>query len=187
MTKKDLRKAIRNLNLALSKPERQDYSISVTQQILASPLWRKSNVVLLFSSLPDEMDTSHLVECAIKEGKQIILPVISGDDTLELYYYHPQHLTQGRYNILEPDPRCDKKIEDLSKIDLALIPGIAFTESGHRLGRGKGYYDRLLPQLSCPCYGVAYPHQVLPSLPLDPWDKQLNGVFFPNSYHSFGH
>ncbi len=181
MTKKDLRKAIRQQNLALSESERQEYSLRVTHEIIATPMWEKADTLLLFSSLPDEIETSLLIEYALNAGKQIVLPVINSDETLDLYYFHPRHLTRGRYNILGPDPVVDKRVENLAAIDLAIIPGVAFTESGHRLGRGKGYYDRLLPQLSCPCYGVAYPHQVLTSLPLDPWDKQLNGVFFPTS------
>jgi 5-formyltetrahydrofolate cyclo-ligase len=85
-------------------------------------------------------------------------------------------LERNNWGIEEPIPTLCTRI-DPADIQMALIPAIAFDQAGHRLGYGKGYYDRLLPQLHCPCYGIGFTEQLVPdSLPVEPHDVALTGL-----------
>lgn len=145
--------------------------------ICASDEWRGAGRVLLYSPLPDELDTGILIDRAMEEGKGIILPAVDGDDIRLLAYNPHTSLRKGRFGISEPDDGAEE-ILDFDSIGLAFIPGRAFTPGGDRLGRGRGYYDRLLPRLSCPLWGLALPPQVFSSLPVDPWDVRMDKVFW---------
>lgn len=75
---------------------------------------------------------------------------------------------------------CDWQDIPAEEIDFAIIPGVAFDKNGMRLGRGGGYYDRLIPLMHCPCAGVALEWQLFEELPSDPWDKPVDTVVMPD-------
>lgn len=177
MTKSELRSEMRRRLKALqAMPElRREAAEKLLQRVTVSDLWRQAHNLLLFASLPDEVDTAPLLEAATAQGKQVWLPRVEGDD-LALCRYAPQWLRPGAFHIPEPTPDAPL-LTDFSRLDLALIPGLAFTPKGARLGRGRGYYDRLLPRLACPKMGLGYGFQVVDEIPTDPWDVRLDGVF----------
>jgi 5-formyltetrahydrofolate cyclo-ligase len=135
--------------------------------------------VLLYHSLPDEVDTHQLIGSALQEGKRVLLPVVVGDDLELRFLPTPDALREGAFHILEP---TGAPFTDYAAIDLAVIPGVAFTPDGRRLGRGRGYYDRLLahfPQsLSSSPYliGLCWPFQLLADLPTEPHDLTVHAV-----------
>ena len=96
--------------------------------------------------MKDEVQTHAFIE-KWSRSKRIILPVVTGDELELRVYTGPQDLAIGSYGIAEP---TGAPFTDYETIDLAVIPGVAFDRYGHRLGRGKGYYDRLLPQIPAP-------------------------------------
>ncbi len=175
ISKQEIRKSIRQQINGLNRDIRTEWDVRTTRMVLESPIWQKAETILLFASLPDEIDTSRLIEDAVSAEKRIILPVVRDSD-LELFVYHPGQIAPGAFGIMEPTSNASP-LSDFSAIDLAIVPGIAFTRKGDRLGRGKGFYDRLLPLLPCPCYGLGYTLQILHSLPTDPWDVSLDGIF----------
>lgn len=176
MTKQEIRAQIRANIKLMQKAERDAASINICQQIIATQEWQMANTVWLYAALPDEVDLSLLIQSAGECGKQVLLPVIDGDNLL-IKFYDPQHIVQtGRYNIPEPT-ECCPTLSNFDEIDLAVIPGRAFTRDGLRLGRGKGYYDRILPSLRCPKWGVAFACQIKTELPTDPWDVPLDRIF----------
>ena len=134
-------------------------------------LFLKSRNILLYHSLPDEVQTASFIEKWYKE-KNIFLPVVEGND-LTIKKFEPKNLIKGSFNILEPqgDP-----INDLAIIDLAIIPGVAFDRKCNRLGRGKGFYDRLLKNLKCKKIGIAFTFQIIDSVPVDEFDVPLDGI-----------
>jgi len=175
MTKQELRQQIRNSIQRLSAAERDTQSLYVCLQILGSAEWQQANTVLLYAAMPDEVSLQLLIDDAFGSGKRVILPVVEGDHLL-LRQYDPQHCSvQGPFKILEPTAEC-AELTDLCQIDLAIIPGRAFTRRGHRMGRGKGYYDRLLPALQCPKWGVCFTCQLVRFIPVDEWDVTMNRV-----------
>lgn len=101
---------------------------------------RKAKTILLYASLTDEVPTlDYIEECPC----QCVLPCVVDEENLELRYYSSREdlVVRGKFKIPEP---TGKLFSDYAKIDVAFIPGMAFDRQGHRLGRGKGYYDRLL-------------------------------------------
>lgn len=175
MDKKELRQLIRQRVSGISPSIREMSSKGVTSFVTSEPQWEQSKVVLLFNSLPDEIDCGYLIRDAVCSGKTVILPVVDGD-TLSLVKYDPDHLVVGSFGIMEPDCSCEEVSPE--DIDLAIIPARAYSMLGVRLGRGKGYYDRLLPQLACPKWGICYTCQLIPDLPSDKWDIPVDRVFF---------
>lgn len=132
-------------------------------------------VILLYHSMDDEVFTHDIIEHLHHTGHTVLLPTVAGDD-LELHEYTGVSAldTCGKYNIQESNGPL---FTDYDSINLAIIPGVAFTEDGKRMGRGKGYYDRLLPKLSCPLWGLAFPFQMLDDIPTEPHDITLSKVY----------
>ena len=121
-------------------------SFPVVMRLLSHPRIKTANTVMLYYSLPDEVDTHTLVDSLLMSGKHILLPRVTGEGTMELRRYTgPSDLAQGAYNIMEP---TGEVFDNYTDINLAVIPGVAFDKDGNRMGRGKGYYDRLLPKLA---------------------------------------
>lgn len=130
--------------------------------------------ILLYHSMPDEVCTHQLLKDLHAMGKTVLLPTVQGEDlTLHVYEGDAQLSTGTSFGIQES---MGPLFTDDSHIDLAIIPGMAFTLQGDRLGRGKGYYDRLLPRLTCPLIGIAFPFQILPNIPTEPHDIRMTEV-----------
>ena len=132
------------------------------------------HTILLYHSLPDEVGTHDLIRILHEQGYVVLLPSVDGND-LMLHVYEGEDTmnTGAAFGIQES---MGELFTDYAHIDIAIIPGMAFTQQGDRLGRGKGYYDRLLPHLRCPLIGIAYPFQLLPSIPTEPHDIPMTEV-----------
>lgn len=174
--KDDLRDYIREQKALCTQEQLADMSEAVVSSILFGGQWSVASTILLYFPLPDEVDIRPLIKVAQQAGHRILLPVVVGDD-LELRLYEGEEsLRTGTYNIMEPVGPLFPP-ENYSQIQLALIPGMAFDASGHRLGRGKGYYDRLLPQLpQAYKIGVCYPFQFVVHVPSEKHDVPMNEV-----------
>lgn len=161
----------------------KDFAASGKETAEAAALWAKvenlpefssAGTILLYMSIEGEVPASGFIE-KWRTVKRILIPKVAGDDLL-LYEYDPDRLTQGYRGILEPAE--DAVQAEYSDVDLAIVPGVAFTRSGIRLGRGKGFYDRLLPRLTCPKAGICFSYRIIPDIPTDPWDITLDKVIF---------
>lgn len=177
MTKKEIRNIVRQDIKSMTKEERDKQSEYVCQMIISSEQWMKAEIVLLYSAMEDEISLLPLFEDAQKSGKQIILPVMEGD-TLIFREFNPGQLSiENQFHIEEPTSKC-RLFTEFQRLNLAIIPGRAFTLEGERMGRGKGFYDRILPHISCPKWGVAFSCQIKDTLPTDPWDILMDSVLF---------
>lgn len=165
-----LRRIVVQSRKTFTPSQLDEMSRGVMQLLERHPLFVASHTVLLFHSLPDEVSTHDLISRYTSE-KQIILPTVVGSE-LQLHRFDGTYTT-GAFGISEADGPV---LTDLSTIDLAVIPGVAFDPSGNRLGRGKGYYDRLLPHLSCPLIGVCFPFQLVDHIPVEPHDMKMTEV-----------
>ena len=176
MEKKELRRIVRERKAAYSKESLKVMSDDICRSVMADGAWRASGVVLLYHALADEVCTDMLIRSAEIMNKTILLPVVVGDE-LELRVYEGREsLTLGSYGILEPTGTLFPESE-YHKIDLAIIPGMAFDEHRNRLGRGKGYYDRLLPKISNAYkIGVCFPFQLMECIPSEPHDVKVNEI-----------
>lgn len=151
-------------------------SIEITNRVLALASWQEAGTLLLYYPLADEVDVRPLIRKAFEEGKRVLLPVCVGDE-LELHLYQGEaSLAVGAFGIMEPTGPLFAP-ENYGEIDLAIIPGMAFDRSGHRLGRGKGYYDRLLPKIKeARLTGVCFPFQLLDEVPAEAHDVRVQEV-----------
>ena len=161
--------ALKKLQSVSTLNELSNIILASLEQLSA---FEEASVLLLYYSLSDEVNTHAFIE-KWKEKKTILLPVVVGDE-LELRRYTGTHDLQiGAYGINEPTGRLFK---DYNSIDLSIIPGVAFDNEGHRLGRGKGYYDRLLPQIHATKVGICFPFQLLPIIPSEPFDIKMDMI-----------
>ena len=132
------------------------------------PKFASARTVLLYYSLDDEVQTHDFVEKWHRQ-KTVLLPVVKGDELELRIYTGRQNLKTGEaYHIEEPTGEAFTAYE---KIDFAIIPGVSFDARGNRLGRGKGYYDKLLPLLHSYNIGICYNFQVNEKLPVEPFDR----------------
>ena len=144
-------------------------------------VWQQAQHILCYWSLPDELPTHEAVGRWLVAGKSIYLPRVKGDD-LEIVPYHgPQSLDDNnRFHIGEPVGDA----VDPSMLELIIVPAVALDKKRNRLGRGKGYYDRLLGSTQCPTIGVVCDFQLVDEVPVEPHDRPLDYVVTSDS--SFG-
>ncbi|WP_414630820.1 5-formyltetrahydrofolate cyclo-ligase [Bacteroides sp. UBA939] len=147
-------------------------SAEILAALEAHPAFRAARIVLLYYSLNDEVNTHEFIRKWSRK-KQILLPVVVGNELELRFYTGPQDLTTGSYHIEEP---TGERFTDYQAIDFAVIPGVAFDLAGNRLGRGKGYYDRLLPLLPAFKAGICFPFQLMEEVPAEPFDIRMDTV-----------
>lgn len=170
--KKLLRREIRARKSMLSDEEKTAAAAMVAARVEALPEYLAAHTVLAYCALPDELPTADIIARA-SACKTVVLPVVKGE-SLELRCYEPEHLKEGYKGILEPSDEATAVSP--ADIDIAIIPGMAFDAEGHRLGRGGGFYDRLIPQLHCPLVGIGFACQLVSSVPVEPFDRSLDFV-----------
>jgi 5-formyltetrahydrofolate cyclo-ligase len=171
LTKAALRTQARQTLAALSPDARAAASAQISRRIEALPDWTLARTVAFYAAQPSEPDLTALLAAP---GKIPCFPRVSGD-ALEFHRCHSKDLMRpGPWNLLEPDPDHCPMIPP-SEIDLLLIPGLAFTRTGGRLGRGGGFYDRFLARVHPRALklGVCFQAQLLPALPLEVHDHDV--------------
>ena len=233
MTKGEIRSFVKGLVRGISVEERARFSEALKEEVVGLECWRSAKEVMLFFSLPDEVDMLPLIRAALAEQKRIYLPrviatkvsrdvdvcevaegntlamggtlpkkseqamgstlpmrgtlpkkstlpagnTVSGEEMiLEVRESAPGQLALGRWGIWEPTDEAPL-LSDYSRLDLVVVPGVAFSSDGKRLGRGKSFYDRFLPLVPRAAFvGVCYPCQVVEQIPADPWDIGMDIV-----------
>lgn len=190
--KRRLRREMNRVLEELGAREIARRSEELTRHLLASPAWRDSSGVLAFASMPLEVQTDRLLEEARRAGKRVALPRIVGD----LLVFHelvddPPRLVRHVWGIREPLPEAP--VADLLdsprwEKPLVLVPGLAFDLQGHRLGRGRGFYDRFL---SAAVESGGYPRtlalcldaQVLEAVPAGTGDFRVQGLVTESGFY----
>lgn len=173
--KKIIRREIKERKVAVSIEDRQQLSAKIQERLLEMEEVAQAGTILLYHSLPDEVDTGILLSrLSNRRGgsKRVILPAVEGEYLL-LKEYIPNEMAAGYRDIAEP---TGEVCIDPSEIDLAIIPGVAFDSSCNRLGRGKGFYDRLIPYLSCKKIGLGFDFQIVDNIPCEEFDRPLDMV-----------
>ena len=173
MLKSELRNIIRESKRQLTGDSLDELSLAVIGKLRKHPRFLNARTVLLYHSLPDEVNTRQLIEETT--GKNILLPRVTDSENMELRLYTgPGSMKEGAFHIQEP---TGKVFTDYKDIDLAVIPGMAFDMHGHRLGRGKGYYDRFLAQIPDTYkIGVCFSFQLVGHVPTEPTDIAMDEI-----------
>ena len=176
--KADLRKEIHAALEKISPAVRAVESIEMCDRLEAQ--LRSAHTILFFAPLPDELDVWPLLEKFLAAGKICGLP--SFDTTTKDYSARQvlnlaTDISTGNFGIREPAPNCPAIT--LEKFDLILVPGVAFDWNGNRLGRGRGFYDRLLAKTTGLKCGAGYDFQLVGKIPVEPHDTKVNFIVTP--------
>ena len=182
MRKDELRCRMRELKRQFSN-QLEELSLPVVTRL--KPRLAEVQTVLAYYPLPDEVDIRQLLDDLVAEGKKVFLPKVLDDETMVWCpYVGAQHLVEGAFHILEPEytkgtvPFVYSDITQKEPSLLCtLVPGVAFDAAGHRLGRGRGYYDRFLaahPNIYK--IGVCFDFQKVAEVPTDEHDIPVDEV-----------
>lgn len=170
--KQIIREEISKIKQSLSKETVTDFSLQIINRLVQTDLFQKAKCVALYFAIDNEVQTATLIE-AWSDKKNIVLPVIDGDDIHFSLYTGNLNLKTGIFGIPEP---ASAAIITPEAIDVFVVPGIAFDHECNRLGRGKGYYDRYLAAVDKPVIGLCYDFQLVKSIPCDMHDKKMTAV-----------
>ena len=175
--KKELRLEIRNRKRQYSPSQLGELSLSVVSRLWENSHLQAAHTILIYYSLPDEVDTHSLADELLEKDKKVILPVVTGEGEMELREYTGRKdLREGPFHILEPIGRLFPE-KRYGEIELGVIPGMSFDRHGNRLGRGKGYYDRFLekvPQMHK--IGLCFDFQKVETIPTEPTDIPMDEI-----------
>lgn len=175
--KKEMRKQIREKLATLSKAEYDRKSDFIAKNLFETEEWKQSKIVGLTISIFPEVDTYRIIEKAWEEGKRIAaVKCIHESKGLEFYVIDDfSQVEKGYFGLLEPVPEKTGKVHKES-IELLMVPGLAFTPKGFRLGVGGGYYDRYLPGFKGKTISLAFEEQIVNHLPLEEHDYKVKVV-----------
>lgn len=170
MKKEQLRKKILGKLLSQNPEERRRKSDLIKKKLFKQKEFKSARYIMFYVSKKEEVDTSSMIEEALELGKKVMVPVTSVKEKkliCSLIKEPKKDLSIGPYGVRQPKKSRIKPV-GVEKIDLVVVPGIAFDRKNNRLGRGAGYYDRFLRQIPerVPKIGLAFGFQVQRRLPV---------------------
>jgi len=176
MEKENLRQSLQNRLLGISEQDRSDKSKKACRNLISTPQFKEAAVVMMYLSLPHEVDTSEAILSAWQLGKTVAVPKIS---------WQQRHMIPVQINTLETgfstevaglrNPISHMPVP-FSQIDLVVTPALAFDRKGNRLGRGGSYYDRFFSnkELQAKRCGIAFAEQIIDSVPIRDHDEKVD-------------
>jgi 5-formyltetrahydrofolate cyclo-ligase len=189
--KPTLRLQMRERLRAIGDAKRTQAGAQIASHILRlAPAWSPSTTIALFGGLKNEPDfLPHLIPALTQQGVRLTCFQIDSGELLPREFRSIYDLQRGQMNVWEPKPHC--RPVEIAALEIILVPGLAFTRDGLRLGRGGGYYDRLLehPQCKARRIGIAFDLQIVESIPVEPHDQRVHqiitesGLIQPSASH----
>ena len=172
LSKKEIRQEVKRRISALTDAERSLAATTVTEILLDNPRLREARCIALFASMEDEISTAELIK-KLAQQATVALPHIEGDE-MQFFAYRGE-LKCGKFGIAEPT--CSEPILP-AEIDVMILPARAFSASGERLGRGKGFYDKYLSHSDFRAYtiGIGFACQLFDLLPAEAHDRRVDLV-----------
>jgi len=173
-----LRKKIQQIRDCLSEKERIAASEKIADRFFKTKEYRNAKNIFIFYPFRSEIDTTIIIKKAVSDGKRIILPKVAGEK-LKLFFIDKasKQLKPGAYGIMEP---CEDKCKQakISQINLAVIPGICFDRNCNRLGYGRGFYDKIIPQLPVKTKRIAlcFHIQMIKKVPVERHDSKVDKI-----------
>jgi 5-formyltetrahydrofolate cyclo-ligase len=176
----DQKRALRSELIAararMTQDERRTGSLAIAERLDDLPAFREARLVAVYAPLGTEVDASGIARRAASRGQRVVFPrTVPGDRRLAFAECDAGALVRGPLGALEPPAGAPEL--DLGDIQCVVMPGVAFSEDGLRLGRGGGYYDATLARMPRAVrIGLAFDRQIVPALPREPHDAQLDAV-----------
>ena len=157
----------------LSVAEKAERSAKIMDSLFQERHFRNAKCVAFYMSIGSEVDTKPMIERAIAEGKEVLLPVVKTDHHIELYRFESfDKMKKGRFTIPEPEG----ELPPTTHPGVVVLPGVSFGLCMHRLGYGKGYYDRLVAHLPSYRIGICFDLQVVEKLPRHDNDQRMDMI-----------
>lgn len=178
--KSEMRLRARAARRAVMPEQREAASHAVTEALLSLPEMAAAHAVLVYGSMPEEVDTAELIESLWNRGVRVALPRVRGRRDLQLHWHErDRELCTGAYGLKEPCPEAPEALP--SEIDLVVVPGVAYDLECRRLGLGAGYYDSLLAGMngSTLTVGVAFDEQIARVVPCGEHDERVHVLITP--------
>ena len=176
MDKKELRKQIRELKRAMTEEQIVSSSQRLGELFLASEFYKNAKTIYGYLPYNQEVRTVPMLEQAIKDGKRVAVPKCYGDEMRFIYMDDLTQVENGYANI--PEPIADGPVAD-DKTALVLMPGMAFTKNGDRMGYGGGFYDKFLAaEPDHPTLALCYAFQMVEDLPTEDYDIPVDCVLW---------
>ena len=173
--KQQMREILRQKRRMLSAETREEDSVKILQQLEQMPCFQKAQTVLLYYPTNNEVDVLPLFK-KYKHDKTLLLPVSHRKEMTVSPYEGNTKMHRGRFRIPEPTTPSYK-----GRIDLIVVPAMAYDKAGHRLGRGGGYYDRFIKKQShATLVGVGYDFQLVEKVPRLSHDQKVDYVITPS-------
>ena len=177
MNKDEIRIQMKSARRGMSETQKKEKSLAVQRAILSLAEYAEAGCIMLYSPIGSEVETAWIAERALADGKRVLYPVTdeaSGKMTA-VEVTNNSEFVRGGFGISEP--RGEKYT---GKIDLIIVPGVAFDREGTRLGFGKGCYDRFLADTNVIRVGVCYDLQLTDSLPTEKHDARMDMIVTEN-------
>ena len=177
-TKSELRTAIQDRLKELTDREAAEKLEAIENRLFEFANFLESKIVLLYLGNTSGVDTRKILMRAYQYNKIVVLPVF-GDSQPGIKLYKVDDikadLKTGPGGVIRPDINRCKRVP-IDRIDIAIMPGLAFDEKGGRIGLGTGYYDRLIPRLDITTRKVAltFEEQIIPQVPMESHDKHVD-------------
>lgn len=171
--KQSLRRLVTQLKSQLSATEKQCEADAIFSQIEQNKWFSQSRNFAAYWALPDEMPTQQFIEKWYKQ-KNVYLPIVEGDTLIFRRYEGFEKMKNGEFGIQEPTGEI---LNNLNLLDFVIVPGVAFDLQNNRMGRGRGFYDRILSQTTAKKIGVAFKCQIFNTIPICNTDIKMDFVF----------
>lgn len=153
-------------------------SLEVLDVVEITGVFQQANKIFIYNALQDEVQTFDFIR-KWGDKKNFYLPVVAEDDIVFRECTSSVSFTQSTLGIMEP---LGEDFTDYDKIDLVIVPGVAFDRNKNRMGRGKGFYDRFLPKIKAPKMGICFEFQLLDNIPADNNDIKMDYIVSENDF-----
>lgn len=174
--KKALRQKMLAFRKGLTKEQYEAKSRAILARLYEEPRFQQAKTIFAYASMPDEVQLYDLLAHALREGKRVGLPLITGKGLMEAVNLPSlAALVPGKFGILTVRKE-EQSIIPADEVDFVVVPGAAFSQKGERLGLGGGYYDRYLMEKAPQAYRAAltFDGQVVASVPMEAHDAKVN-------------
>ena len=176
MTKQNLKRHLRAARIQLPECAIREKSLRIHHRLIRMPAYQIARRVACYVSVKNEVDTKTPIRAALREGKRVAVPIARANGAMDFQAIAGlNELRTAHYGLREPVPNPELILPPQA-LDVILIPGIAFDRRGHRIGSGKGYYDRFLTRTKAVRIGLAYDFQVIDRVPAEPHDVKMDWI-----------
>ena len=176
MDKAALRRQIREQKRAMTEEQINAASARLGELFVATEQYRNAKTIYGYLPYNQEVRTVPMLEQALKDGKRVAVPKVYGEEMKFIYMTDLSRIEKGYAGI--PEPIADEPVAD-DPTALVLMPGLAFTKNGDRMGYGGGFYDKFLAaEQSHPTVALCYAFQMVEQLPTEQYDIPVDLVLW---------